>query len=226
MWALPTSVWAASTFFDLSTRTGRGQWAVARKRSYHHGELRDALLGAADEMLRESGAANVTVREAARRAGVSHNAPYRHFPDRESLLAALAAKAFTEFAAVLKAAAKSPSPQTARKHLAEAYVRFALEHPERYNLMFGKSIPDSLYAEFESVARSSFETLKEVIGRSVPGLRDPVLEDMAARQWGLVHGLVSLLLNGQLHFLKQERSPHKLIARLMDAKSGPGSFGE
>jgi AcrR family transcriptional regulator len=189
---------------------------VARKRPYHHGDLRDALLRAAGAILRETGAAHITVREAARRAGVSHNAPYRHFPDRESLLAALAKEAFIEFARVLKAASESPRPENARKNLAEAYVSFALENPERYNLMFGKSIPDSLYAQFEPIARSSFETLKDVMSRST-GVKDPALEDMAARQWGQVHGLVSLMLNGQLHFLKQEKTPERLIARLMEA---------
>ena len=188
---------------------------MARK-SYHHGDLREALLRAAEDILRKGGALEITVREAARRAGVSHNAPYRHFPNRESLLAALAERAFMEFAEVLAAAARAPRPETARRNLADAYVKFALDHPERYNLMFGDSIPEEYYAPFEPVARKSFETLKEVMARNTPGLKDSVLEDLAAKQWAQVHGLVSLLLKGQLHFLKPESSPQKLIARIMD----------
>lgn len=211
-------MWAVSTFFELKTETGPGSWVV-RKKPYHHGDLREALLEAAGEILRERGAAEITVREAARRAGVSHNAPYRHFPDRESLLSALARDAFTEFAGALRAAASAKNPKTARKNLGEAYVEFALEHPERYNLMFGDSIPESHYAEFEPIARSSFETLKEVMARNTHGLTDTVLEDLAAKEWAQVHGLVSLLLGGQLHFLKQEKQPQKLIARILGMRT-------
>lgn len=215
-------MWALSTFFELKTPAALTAWAVPRK-PYHHGDLREALLAEAGKILRESGAADITVREAARRAGVSHNAPYRHFPDRESLLAALAHEAFVEFARVLEAAANRKSPESARKNLGEAYAKFALEHPERYNLMFGDSIPESHYAEIEPIARNSFETLKHVMARNHPGLPDAVLEDLAAKHWAQVHGLVTLMLKGQLHFLKQEKSPEKLIARILDrnADSAP-----
>src|SRR5688572_33107199 len=96
--------------------------------AYHHGDLRAVLLRTAGEMLEKEGLGALSLREVARRSGVSHNAPYRHFPDRDSLLAALAAEGFREFGDAL---AKRP-----RQEMGEAYVEFALEHPQRFRLMF------------------------------------------------------------------------------------------
>src|SRR5688572_5027384 len=97
--------------------------------TYHHGDLRAVVLGAASKILEEEGLAELSVREAARRAGVSHNAPYRHFPDRRALLVALAAQGFSELDLALE--------NRSGRELGEAYVRFALERPQRFRLMFG-----------------------------------------------------------------------------------------
>src|SRR5258706_6042474 len=105
----------------------------ARKKSaYHHGDLRAALLRSAADLLEDQGPGGVLLREVARREGVSHNAPYRHFPDRDALLVALATEGFAILAERLKA--------SAGKEDAVAYVRFALEHPHRFRLMFGGQI--------------------------------------------------------------------------------------
>src|ERR1041384_3630542 len=96
--------------------------------TYHQGELRQAVLQAAGEILEKEGLEALSVRELARRAGVSHNAPYRHFPDRASLHAALAAEGFEMLAGALRS-----RPQ---REMGEAYIGFALAHPERFRLMF------------------------------------------------------------------------------------------
>src|SRR5919206_2322086 len=97
--------------------------------TYHHGNLRPALLRTAAKTLEKEGLGALSLRELARRAGVSHNAPYRHFPDRDSLLAALAAEGFEMLGDALE---KRP-----RREMGEAYVEFALAHPQRFRLMFG-----------------------------------------------------------------------------------------
>src|SRR3981189_2620118 len=97
--------------------------------TYHHGGLRPAVLRSAGKMLEKHGLASLSVRGGGRRAKVSHNAPYRHFPDRESLLAALAAEGFERLGAALS---KVPA-----NRMGEAYVSFALQNPERFRLMFG-----------------------------------------------------------------------------------------
>lgn len=149
---------------------------------YHHGDLRAALLQTAEEMLEKEGLAALSLREVARRAGVSHNAPYRHFPDRDSLLAALAAEGFEQFAEALE---KRP-----RREMGEAYVEFALAHPQRFRLMFGGVQPGS--------DRRAYEALK----KSFADLGDGA-EYAAAAAWGLVHGLAHLLLDG--HFAAHPR---------------------
>src|SRR5918999_1721652 len=93
--------------------------------TYHHGDLRAAVLAAAAKIMEKEGLAGLSVREAARRAGVSHNAPYRHFPDR----AALAIEGFRELGKALEG--------RSGRELGETYVHYALQHPQRFRLMFG-----------------------------------------------------------------------------------------
>lgn len=144
--------------------------------TYHHGSLRSAILDSAARMVEKDGVARLSVREAARRAGVSHSAPYRHFPDRDALLAALAA----EGAARLL---KELGGRTGTD-LANAYVRFALGRPQLFRLMFaGRRWPE-LEARFEEAFTA-------------------VGKHGAAAAWGLVHGLALLLLDG--HFSGEER---------------------
>ena len=104
-------------------------WDVEPRRRYHHGDLRRALVHAAAELLREGGQDALTLRAVARRSGVSHSAPYRHFSDRAALLSAVAAHAFADLVACIHAA--PPSPEAAATEI----VRFALDAPERYRLM-------------------------------------------------------------------------------------------
>src|SRR5215217_151305 len=117
--------------------------------TYHHGNLRPALLRAADKILEKEGVAALSLREAARQAGVSHNAPYRHFADRQSLLAALAAEGFELLAAAMRG--------HSGKEMGEAYVRFALEHPQRFRLMFSGMLPITKHAHLREAASATYE---------------------------------------------------------------------
>jgi AcrR family transcriptional regulator len=159
----------------------------AGKGTYHHGDLRTATLLAAGKLLEEQGPAGVVLREVARRAGVSHNAPYRHFADREALLANLAAEGFAWLGAELSACPPSD--------MGEAYVRFALAHPQRFRLMFGGLVPLSREPALATASRKAYESLLQAFqGRS--DIADPGAA--AAAAWSLVHGLAHLLLDG--HF--------------------------
>jgi AcrR family transcriptional regulator len=158
--------------------------------TYHHGELRPALLRAAARVLEKEGPAALSLRELARRAGVSHNAPYRHFSDREALLAALAADGFRTLGEALG--------QASGRAMGEAYVRFALEHPQLFRLMFGGHLAFSRHRELARAAARPYEALLAAL-RAQPGLAEP--EKAAAAAWSLVHGLAHLLLDG--HFASQ-----------------------
>jgi AcrR family transcriptional regulator len=155
--------------------------------TYHHGDLRAALLQSAGELLEEQGLAALSLREAARRAGVSHNAPYRHFPDRNALLAALAAEGFAMLGEAMEG--------KAGRERGEAYVRFALARPNRFRLMFGGQLELGKHPELRAAAGRTYQGLVASF-RSREDIADP--EIAAAAAWSLTHGLAHLLLDG--HF--------------------------
>src|SRR3954468_24870935 len=146
--------------------------------TYHHGDLPAALLRAAGRTLEKRGIGALSLRELARRAGVSHNAPYRHFPDRQALLAALAAEGFAVLGDALA--------HTSGRAMGEAYVRFALEHPQRFRLMFGGHLAFSRHGALAEAAGRPHQALVEAF-RAQPAIADPQLA--AAAAWSLVHGL-------------------------------------
>jgi len=181
--------------------------------SYHHGALKAALLDAADALLDEGGVEAVSLREAARRAGVSAMAPYRHFVDKEALLAALATRGFRAFAAALRDATQNSGDGFAA--MGRAYVRFALARPGRFRLMFGSGIgerarhPD-LCAAGEIASRQLLAAVK-ASGRAGA---DP--QTAAIRAWSMVHGLSHLLLDGMLPGVDAET-----VARAVTAQAQP-----
>ena len=152
--------------------------------TYHHGDLRAALLRAAGKVLEKEGLAGLSLRDLARRAGVSHNAPYRHFPDRDALLAALAAEGFGQLGEAMRG--------RSGKEMGEAYVGFALEHPQRFRLMFGGLVPMAKSAELRGAAAATHGALVGVFKDH------PRPEVAAAAAWALVHGLAHLKLDGHL----------------------------
>ena len=161
-----------------------------RRQRYHHGDLQAALLRAAGNLLEKEGIGALRLREIARRAGVSHNAPYRHFPERQALLAALAAEGFKRFRQQLDDA----ETQGGLHARGEAYVRFALEHPERFRLMFGSGLPFSQHPDLLEQATQAFGGLANAIAAHAG--REAPLAAIAA--WALVHGLSQLLLDGRV----------------------------
>src|SRR4051794_27635084 len=121
---------------------------------YHHGDLQRALVDAAVALLAEGGAAAVTLREVARRAGVTHAAPYRHFADKAALLAAVAEEGFRALHdAVARAGAEAPDDPLARLAASgQAYLRFAMSHPAHYRVMFGPDVAAREHPELEGAA--------------------------------------------------------------------------
>ncbi len=160
--------------------------------TYHHGNLRAALLRAGMKVIENKGIKHLSVREAARRARVSHNAPYRHFPDRQSLLAGIAAEGFARLGEALKT--------STGKAMGEAYVRFALEHPEVFRLMFGGEIRMEDYLPLREAADRAYQAL---VDRFRVHGSEAEANVAAAAAWSLVHGLSHLLLDG--HFKQAQR---------------------
>ncbi len=161
-----------------------------RKGAYHHGDLRAALVRAAGALLDASGPDGLTLREAARRAGVSHAAPYRHFPSREALLAAVALEGFTRLRAALREAAAGGG-----RAVAETYLRFALSQPQRFRLMFAAA-PASIDG---TPWRDAMREVARAFAPAFSGLApEQETQRAAAAAWALVHGLAQLMLDGRV----------------------------
>lgn len=172
--------------------------------TYHHGDLRAALLRASSQVLEKEGITGLSLRDVARRAGVSHNAPYRHFPDRDALLAALAAEGFVTLAEAMRG--------HRGREMGEAYVRFALEHPQRFRLMFGGVLAFSKFPELRAAADGAYQTLVEAFKEH------PRPDLAAAGAWALVHGLSHLLLDGHFAQAKPEAFAKEVLATVRFAQ--------
>lgn len=162
--------------------------------TYHHGDLRRTLLVAAVNLLEERGADALSLRELARRSGVSHNAPYRHFADRDALLDAMAADGFRELAARMRGVAVA-TPVERLAALGQTYVAAALERPGRFALMFRVTADPSTFPATATAAAALMATLRDAVAAIIGDTDDPVALTTA---WAVVHGLASLLLQGHL----------------------------
>ena len=162
--------------------------------TYHHGSLRTALLAEAMEMLAEQGAEALSLRAVARRAGVSAMAPYRHYPDKESLLAAVAAQGFDSLRATLQAADDAAAPGCALVEQAVAYVGFANANPALFRLMFGPRHPGAC-RDLDRASAAAYAVLADRVARDTPAA---LRGTRVLGCWSLVHGLASLALDGRL----------------------------
>ena len=131
------------------------------RRPYHHGHLREALLQGAVRAIAELGPAAFTLREVARRAGVSHNAPYRHFRDKDALLAAVAAQGFRELTRAMRDAGERQAMALDKlKQSGLAYVSFAVRRPEHFTVMFDAPVCTSKDPEYIQASQEAFNTLE------------------------------------------------------------------
>ncbi|MFD0264917.1 TetR/AcrR family transcriptional regulator [Kitasatospora indigofera] len=162
--------------------------------SYHHGDLRAACLRAARELLEEDGSAGLSLRAVARRAGVSATAPYRHYSDRDALVSAVAAEGYVELADHLAAAHPSPRTPDDLAEVAVAYVRFALERPAMFRVMFAEPC-DPTNEERVAATAAIWEYVRGIVHGVFPD-SDP--EALSTGVWAIVHGLAFLHLDGKL----------------------------
>lgn len=190
--------------YTMSTSSSRG-------RAYHHGNLRASILRAAGALLERKGIAALSVRAAARRARVSHSAPYRHFPDRDGLLAALATQGFRALGHELQEAAA----RGGLRARGEAYVRFALANPQRFRLMFGG---DLRFQGHDALAEAASRVIEGLSGALMAQLPGPAGHDASIAAWALVHGLALLLLDDRVgEAARQGREPETFVRAVLAA---------
>jgi AcrR family transcriptional regulator len=173
---------------------------------YHHGDLRRVLVETALAMVREEGTWNFTLREVARRADVSHAAPYNHFADKSALLAEVAVLGFEALRQDMAAAARpgSGASHDALAGIGTTYVLFGVRNPAHYRLMFGPDLADRERHPTLAVASdAAFAALTDALaaGQATGELRPGSVRDQALAAWSLVHGLTMLLIDRRLSFL-------------------------
>jgi AcrR family transcriptional regulator len=174
-------------------------------RSYHHGDLRNGLLEAARGILEEQSLGALTLRAVARRAGVSHAAPYRHFPNHETLLIELSVEGFQELRQYIVEAAKIAGPESDRiANIGAAYMRFVAKRPAVARLMFGSQLPNR--DKFPALGQAA-----DAIGNEIGS----ALHDSGLGQavWSAVHGLAMLVLENVIDLGQRRSGLHVLPSR-------------
>jgi AcrR family transcriptional regulator len=205
--------------------------------TYHHGDLRRALVQAALELAAEDKDWNFSLREVARRAGVSHNAPYNHFPHKRDLLDAAAAAGHDLLRSELTAAvAKIADPRAALSKMSSAYISFGIKNPALYRLMFSlaPSGPGPAWRPEEVLTAwvASRAVLENILRRGARiGIFDPALARKSELQtaalftWAVVHGLTMLAIDGlaNVEHLSIERIAQKVVTTTLRGLAGSGA---
>jgi len=158
--------------------------------AYHHGDARTALVAAAAEWLEEVGAASLSLRGVAERAGLSRQAPYNHFADKEAMLAALVANGFRRLAVELRAAAADKTGAPALAAAGEAYIAFAQTTPALFRLMFARELVEvANFADAAGASADAFSVLSAVVATLCPTEQ---VEEVSLAAWCIVHGYATL----------------------------------
>jgi AcrR family transcriptional regulator len=176
-------------------------WKRGTERGYHHGNLKEALVRAALDLIAQKGPAGFTFADAARWAGVSPAAPYRHYRDRDELLSDVARRGFDAFTEQLSKAWDDgkPDPRTAFERLGKAYLAFARSEPAFYSAMFETGVPLDASPELRAAGDQAFAIVRracEAISALLPQEKRPPALMMALHIWAISHGIASLFARG------------------------------
>jgi AcrR family transcriptional regulator len=185
---------------------------------YHHGDLAQALLRAAEEILEQEGPQGLTLRAVARRAGVSHMAPAHHFGDLSGLLSELAAVGYRQFTARLLAAQDQPGARSVARATGHAYVAFAREKRGLFLLMFRSDRLDFTRPALAEAGQGATMVLARSAGAPAPADGDPRKGvAMMVGSWAVVHGFAMLLIDGRLDGVMEAVPSLAEIPTLLDA---------
>lgn len=179
-------------------------------KSYHHGDLKNALIQAGVEILSKEGIDGLSLRKVAQRAGVSHNAPYSHFPDKQSLIAAISTEGFKQLYEEMDTAVSTYAndPKRQLQEGAWAYVQFAMNNTDTFKIMFsGVLEKEKEYPAFVEISQRTFNRVADIVRAcQVAGILKPGPPEMTAVSvWGQIHGIISLLLEGQISHVVLDR---------------------
>lgn len=190
--------------------------------SYHHGDLKNALIQAGVEILAKEGLSGLTLRKVAKQAGVSHAAPYSHFVDKQALIAAISTEGFKQLFDKIQeiSADHQNDPRNLLIETAWAYVQFALNEPDRFKLMFSSVLEkEKDYPDFVEYSQKNFLQIVETVGicQHAGILRSGPADLTATSVWGAVHGMIMLVIEGQIpHTVLEANSLKDLLLYTLD----------
>lgn len=195
---------------------------MSKKKTYHHGDLKNALIKAGVEILAKDGVSGLSLRKVALKAGVSHSAPYAHFEDKQALIAAISTEGFRQLYERIDMAAKKYKTEPSRQlvEAAWAYVQFAMDDTDRFKVMFSAVLEkEKEYPQFVAESQRNFQLVKMIVeANQAAGVLRSGPSDLAALSaWGIVHGFVMLLLEGQIpHFILERTNLRELLEFQLD----------
>jgi len=190
---------------------------MPKKKTYHHGNLKNALIKAGVGILAKDGVSGLSLRKVAMKAGVSHSAPYAHFVDKQALIAAISTEGFRQLYERISAVAEEYKTKPAQQlvEVAWAYVQFALDERDRFKVMFSDVLEkEKEYPEFVAESQRNFQLVKMIVeaNQAAGALRSGASELAALSAWGIVYGFVMLLLEGQIpHTVLEKGSLRELL---------------
>lgn len=180
-----------------------------KKKSYHHGNLRESLIEAAIEIIAERGRSEFTLRELAKRLGVTHAATYHHFKDKDDLLSTVAERGYKEMGEYLEEVSEKgdQNPIMKMRRMGAAYVRYAFENQAYFRVMFGQKFADiNAYPEMEEAGKATKDMMEGLVrAGQQAGIysQDHDVEELIAISWATVHGLALLTINGYFDHLQE-----------------------
>ena len=190
---------------------------MPKKKTYHHGDLKNALIKAGVDILAKDGVSGLSLRKVASKAGVSHSAPYSHFADKQALIAAISTEGFRQLYERVNAVAEEFKTKPSRQlvEVAWAYVQFAMDDRDRFKVMFSGILEkEREYPEFVAEAQRNFQLVKMIVeaNQAAGVLRSGPSDLVALSAWGIIHGFVMLLLEGQIsHTVLDQMSLRDLV---------------
>ena len=190
---------------------------MPKKKAYHHGDLKNALIKAGVEILSKDGVSGLSLRKVAMKAGVSHAAPYSHFVDKQALIAAISTEGFRQLYERVSSVVEKyhAKPEKQLVETAWEYVQFAMDDPGRFKVMFsGVLEKEKEYPEFVTESQRNFQLVKRIVeANQAEGiLRSGPSDLVALSAWGIIHGFIMLLLEDQIsHSVLEQASLRELV---------------
>ncbi|MBL8100636.1 MAG: TetR/AcrR family transcriptional regulator [Anaerolineales bacterium] len=193
-----------------------------KSKTYHHGDLKNALIKAGVEILAKEGIGKLSLRKVALKAGVSHTAPYSHFSDKQSLIAAISTEGFQRLSKALDSAIKSHANNPKKQLIksAQVYTEFALRNKDIFKIMFSSALEkEKEYPAFVEISQKTFIQVVDIVRACQEAniIKSGEADVLAVIIWGQVHGIIALAIEGQIsHTILEKKSLQEIVTQAVE----------